>query len=308
MKNRDKPWKQGQNLTAKDVSLIIQSNFPKLNLRDIKILGSGWDNTTWLINHEWVFRLPKHHEAATLIQNEINLLPNLTDLAVKTPNPEYIALNPKHYPFPIYGHRFIEGQSADKANLTDNERIKLAEPIATFLKRLHSFPISKAQRLNIDYDRIGRLNIKDRIEKFRFQINYLAKHKLIQSPALLIDYYQAYRDLDVPDVKVLGHGDFYARHILLDENKQFHAVIDWGDSELFHPAVDLAIGYQFFPIEAHKLFWQIYGKANQTTQTLAKLRAIYGASGMGWYAHCVGDKSLLKESIESLDRLTKVIT
>lgn len=307
MQHRDKPWEQNQDLTEKEVNLTIRADFPNLSLHNVKLLGSGWDNTTWLINHEWVFRIPKHHEAATLIQNEINLLPNLPDLEVKTPLPEYICLNPKKYPFPIYGHRYISGQSADKANLSKDERIQLARPMATFLKRLHSFSLDKAETLNIDYDRIGRLNVKSRIEKLEYQINYLSDHNLITNGSLFIDYYQTHRDLDVPDVKVLGHGDFYARHILLDENKEFSAVIDWGDSELLHPAVDLSIVYQFFPIDAHERFWQTYGNVNQTTKILAILRAIYSASGMGWYAHCINDKPLLKESIASLDRLSKVI-
>ena len=307
MQHREKPWERNQDLTEKKASLIIQANFPKLNIKTIKLLGSGWDNTTWLINDEWVFRLPKHHEAATLIQNEINLLPNLPNLGVKIPLPEHICLKPKHYPFPIYGHQFIQGKSSDKANLSDGERIKLAKPIALFLKHLHSFSLEKASNLNIDYDRIGRLNVKARFEKLEFQINYLATQGLINKASLLIDYYKARIELEVPDTIVLGHGDFYARHILLDD-KQFRAVIDWGDSELLHPAVDLAIVYQFFPLEAHEHFWQTYGDVNQTTQTLAKLRAIYGASGMGWYAHCVNDKPLLKESVTSLERLSKVLS
>ena len=308
MHHREKPWEYNQDLTAKEVKKIIEINFSELRINSIKPLGSGWDNTTWLVNNEWVFRLPKHREAATLIKNEINLLPHLKNLTVIIPTPEFICLNPKIYPFPIYAHQFIHGTNSDKANLTDNERIRLVQPIAQFLKRLHNFSLTEAKKLNIEYDRIGRLMINPRIEKLEYQINYLAQHQLIKNASLFIDYYKAHRNIQVPDIKVLGHGDFYARHILLDEKKQFQAVIDWGDSELLHPAVDLAIVYQFFPIYVHDEFWQSYGSGDETTKILAQLRAIYSISGMGWYAHSVKDDTLLKESIDSLARLTKVIT
>lgn len=116
MTHREKPWEHNQDLTLEEVNLLLKSNFPKLKLNNIKLLGSGWDNTTWLANNEWVFRLPKHMEAATLIQNEINLLPHLTDLDVTIPCPEHICTKPKRYPYPIYGHRYIRGISRARSS------------------------------------------------------------------------------------------------------------------------------------------------------------------------------------------------
>ena len=41
----------------KDVRYLLQINFPKLAVDTISALGDGWDNTTWLINQERVFRI-----------------------------------------------------------------------------------------------------------------------------------------------------------------------------------------------------------------------------------------------------------
>ena len=39
---------------------------------------------------------------------------------------------------------------------------------------------------------------------------------------------------------VLVHGDFYSRHVLVDETGGMAGVIDFGDLHVGHPAVDLS--------------------------------------------------------------------
>ena len=302
-----KPWQQQKALTDNGVRCILQINFPKLTVDMISFLGDGWDNTTWLVNREWVFRLPKHPEAATLLCHEIKTLPHLPELNVNYPKPEFICLEPQSFDYPFYGHRYLQGTHADGAHLRIDDRIALSRELGCFLKQLHSFPLGKAKALGIGFDQIERANLKKRLAPTKERFHYLFQHALVANPSFFIKAFECYLDIKVPEKVVLGHGDFYARHILLDDHKRLAAVIDWGDCERLSPAVDLRIVYQFLPVSAHQIFWDAYGNVDHAIRILAKLCAIYNAVTIAWYAHQVHDKSLLAEGLLGLDFISETI-
>ena len=302
-----KPWQLQKALTINDIRRILHINFPQLTVDNISFLGGGWDNTTWWINKAWVFRLPKHSGAAQLLRNEIKTLPHLPKLRVRYPKPRFICLEPEGFDYPFYGHRYLLGTHADGADLTSNNRIALAAELGHFLKQLHAFPVDKAKALGIGVDEIDRANLKKRLAPTKEHFHYLARHGLIANPNFFIKFFERYLDMKTPETVVLGHGDFYARHILLDDNKKLTAVIDWGDCELLSPAVDLRIVYQFLPLSAHQVFWDIYGNVGQTIQKLAQLCAIFSAVTIAWYVHQIQDLSLLGEELLGLKFISEAI-
>jgi aminoglycoside phosphotransferase (APT) family kinase protein len=294
------PWIQETPISADDVKVLIHENIEDFEVQSISLLGEGWDNTSWLVNGEWSFRIPKHAEAGDLIRNEINILPHLSDLGVLFPKPEWIVRKPKNYHYPFYGHRYLIGTPADRSNLDDKDRIALAEPLAKFLKKLHSFPIEKAKRLGVQYDQLDRTGIKKRYRITQERLQYLSAHQLIKEADFYLHYFEPYLDLIPPERWVLAHGDVYARHLLLNQEKELRAVIDWGDCEILHPAIDLRIVYSFFPPASHPQFWQVYGVVDEITQIIAKLCGVYSAVALVWYGHQVGDRSLLEEGLKGL--------
>lgn len=302
------PWQQETALLNKSVKSIIQLNIPELKLASISQIGEGWDNTAWLINGIWVFRFPKHKDAVKLLLNEINLLPQLTQLQpIQIPAPKYIILFPKGFAYPFYAYPYLSGETAERTALSESLRVQLAKPLGRFLKKLHSFPLAKAKSLNIKYDQLGRADVKKRLALTKPPLQYLADRQLIDQPAMYLQYFERFLDFDFPEHWVLGHGDFDARHIVLDQNKQLTAVLDWGNSELLHAAVDLRVVYQFLPAQSHDTFWQAYGAVDETTRTLAKLCAIHSAVIIAWYASEIADKDLLRESLGSLHLLKEHI-
>ena len=34
---------------------LIAAQFPEVSLRELTLLGEGWDNTVWLVDGRWVF-------------------------------------------------------------------------------------------------------------------------------------------------------------------------------------------------------------------------------------------------------------
>lgn len=302
-----KPWENKIQIDEQSVKDILHLNVPDIEVDTISLLGEGWDNTTWLVNNQWCFRLPKHKESAVLLKNEMRVLSNLLDFGLSVPKPRWVCNEPRQYPFPFYGHLLLKGATADRCRLSYSERTALSEPIACFLKKLHSIPTSQMINLGVQYDQINRLDVSDRYPKTKERLAYLDKHRIVEGSDIYLNYFERHLSLKVPDDTVLGHGDFYARHIMLNDDKQLSGIIDWGDSELMHPSIDLAIVYQFLPKVAHKTFWSVYGSVSEITMTLAKLRAIYSSVTLCWYAHQVSDEDLMQEGKSGLALLREVL-
>ncbi len=72
------------------------------------------------------------------------------------------------------------------------------------------------------------------------------------------------------------------------------------------PAVDLRMVYQFLPQSAQQVFWDEYGLVSEQIQQAAKLGAIYSSITIVWYAHQVGDQSLLTEGLTGLSFLRRL--
>ncbi|MDC0534445.1 aminoglycoside phosphotransferase family protein [Francisellaceae bacterium] len=302
-----KPWEKQNISSHSEARKIINVNLPKFKIDDIRLLGEGWDNTTWLVNGHLCFRFPKHEEAAALLLNEVKVLSQSLELTLNIPSPAYICLSPKQFEYPFYAHSLIGGTTADKANLSLEERFCTAKPLAVFLKKLHTYSVDSCLAKGIGYDQIGRLNVKARFAQVKDRLEYLLRHEIFTNFCEIIDFYEQHMNTISPKNFVLGHGDLYAKHLIIRKTKELVGVIDWGDSELLHPAVDLAIVYQFLPEEAHQMFWDIYGKVDNNTHVLAKLRAIYSSVTISWYAHQVQDISLMKEGILGLKMILKNI-
>ncbi|AXA33848.1 phosphotransferase family protein [Francisella adeliensis] len=303
----EKPWEYKNIISADHAAGIINANIPNIEINDIKLLGEGWDNTTWIVNNNLCFRFPKHDEAAILLSNEINILSKcIRSKQIRVPYPKYICSSPKLFEYNFYAHDYISGLTADNSKLNRNDRINIAENLAIFLKELHNFPIDKCVELGIKKDQSDRLGFKRRYLELKERIDYLIGNNLLGDCSKIEHFYINNMNINISDIVRLCHGDLYAKHLIID-NKNLYGVIDWGDSELIHPAIDLAIVYQYLPKEAHSIFWNIYGEVENSIHTIAILRAIYSSVTITWYAHQVSDISLLNEGTLSLKMINEVI-
>ena len=50
---------------------------------------------------------------------------------------------------------------------------------------------------------------------------------------------------------------------------------DWGDVHIGNPAIDLSFLYSYFPTEARRAFFEIYGDIEVELENLSRFRAIY---------------------------------
>ena len=68
---------------------------------------------------------------------------------------------------------------------------------------------------------------------------------------------------------------------------------------------DIATDIGELQVNTHDLFWQIYGPVDEDIKILAKLRAVYSAVTLLWYAYQTNDQALLDESLTGLSLIKK---
>ena len=135
-----KEWHADINITESIAKSCIEQQFEQLTpLQSITCIGEGWDNKVFLINETIIFRFPRRKVAIQLIETENILLKNIQSrFSLYIPNPIYIGKPGADYPYPFQGYPILRGSSGCQANLTTNERDASIEPLARFLKELHS--------------------------------------------------------------------------------------------------------------------------------------------------------------------------
>jgi len=295
-------WDPEQTIEPDEALAIIGEQFPTLKPQKIALLGVGWDNTAYLINDVWVFRFPRREIAVALMEAESALLPKIAPLLpLPIPTPEWIGTPGEGFPWPFAGYRYLKGSTACRMQLTDKERFALAEPIAQFLVVLHSLPVQHYPLLptdTIERLKVGRMmkGLKGRLEELYLLGKIEHKEPFLERLGSEDDYIK-------PTAFTLVHGDFYARHLLVDKRSQLTGVIDWGDIHRGDPAVDLAILPSFFPKAGQEIFRNVYGKISSETFKLAQLRALYSSCHMAVYGHHVQDNAIEGEGLMNIKRL-----
>lgn len=269
-------WDAEFELDASVAADLIAAQFPALAPVALQFLGAGYDNWAYLANEAWVFRFPRRRMGVDLIHMEIEGLPALNGaLPLPISAPELIGTASPAFPYPFAGYRRIAGETADRLALSKEDRAKSAEPLAHFLKALHAVPIEATPGL--PQDTIRRSDLEYRIPWLRER---LARSIHLHDPASaqavnrLLDHLAACPPL--PERLTPVHGDLYSRHLIFNGSR-LAGIIDWGDSHIGDPSLDLSIAYSFVPREARPQFWAEYGSVSETSRLRARFRAaLYG--------------------------------
>jgi aminoglycoside phosphotransferase (APT) family kinase protein len=283
---------------------LIESQFPQLAPVRVALLGEGWDNTAYLVNDRYVFRFPRRQLGADCLAAEVRALPALAGrLPLPVPNPVFIGRPPHNFPWLFAGYAHLPGRTACVAALDELQRMEAAEPLARFLRTLHAIGADEAAGLGAAPDTIARLDLDRRIPQFRGYLQQAVDRKLIDDPSAWDAVIAAVAGTRQPRASSLVHGDLYARHLLVDDDRRLCGVIDWGDMHIGDPAIDLAIAHSFLPPAAHAAFRNAYGPIDDETWNLARFRAVSHAVITLVYGHDIGDADLVRESRIALGHL-----
>jgi aminoglycoside phosphotransferase (APT) family kinase protein len=140
--------------------------------------------------------------------------------------------------------------------------------------RLHAADLAAEFRTSLRVDPLGRGDPAKRIEVTRRRLVDVASYVDIEP---LLEIVEASAGTPLPPTAVV-HGDLHVRHVLVDDDFGLAGVIDWGDSALGAPAIDLAI-VTALPPAARGAFLAAYGVIDGASWRHARLLGVmFGAS------------------------------
>ncbi|WP_445486495.1 phosphotransferase [Niallia sp. 03133] len=278
---------------------LINNQFPHVSLESIEEFGEGFDNTIFLVNKKFVFRFPRRGIAQKLLQTEAKLLPLLADaLSLKIPEPIYFGSESKEYPWSFIGYKLVNGDVPKR--ITAAQRMAMVKPLALFLKKLHETPLNIVKQIQVPYDELFRLDIKQRKIKLVEHLALLKSYEKAELYKRVESYTSSLKPIPQEKIEVLTHGDLHIRNILVDEKGKLTGVIDWGDAHIGHPAVDLSIVYSMLPAPARTEFFRLYGEVDGKILNLARFKAVYTTVLLLRYALDKGEADLYMDAKECL--------
>jgi len=298
-------WTPDFEVDADLARRLIKRAVSNLTVDSLVLLGTGWDNSAFLVNGCLVFRFPRRTVAADLLANEARFLPLLAPhFPLPIPSPLYVGEPTGEYPYPFAAYKQIPGTTADRVDLTDEQRSELAVPLGRFLRALHHIPVTPEIIANAPGDEIGRTNLAKRLALMtervtrnvgRLEAHQIDAHTILDCAVILAATPPA---LNTP---CWLHGDLYVRHLLLDEERVLCGVIDWGDVHLGDRALDLSIAYSFLPAEAREAFFSAYGDTDADSRNRARFRALNYGVILVDYGSEVGDSRLVEAGKYALE-------
>lgn len=230
-----------------------------LKVHAIELIGEGYDNSAFLVNHKFVFRFVHREQLSpTCMANEITLLPYLFEhLSFPLPHLTLIGHPTATYPFQFAGYEMLAGELLTEHQIPLVENPEFATILGTWLKELHVLPILSAHKNLIQGEHDWRLDVAHRTQRVLETITKYKQYFIDAGfeTAMLIEKMNSFQDLDVGcDNECYVHGDLYAKHILVKKNGLPAGLIDWGDVHVGHPATDLSVGMMIFNETSLKCF------------------------------------------------------
>ena len=199
------------------IEKTLKEKFNVNNIRSMEQISTGWTNIVYKVkadNGNYYFRFPrddfwektivKDYEFAKFIHGKTSF--NTVDLKLGYNN---------NRPFSI--HKEIEGTAlAEKMNeLSQKDIEKIANQLAKFMHELHNIPYNENEIFTIN--NIG-LELQD------FITELLEKHVSKEDNEFWLKNDFKTR----PNDQCLVHGDFNSSNVLLDDNNNVTAIIDFG--------------------------------------------------------------------------------
>jgi len=274
----------------------LLARFPELDLRSLRPLAEGWDNSVWLVDDRYAFRFPRRKVAIPLLEREIAVLPKLAALLpLPIPRPEFVGRPGGDYAWPFFGCELIPGVEAGDADLHDGARIAVGLELAGFLRALHSV------ELHLPLDPNARADSVKRASMAREELAELARLGVWRAPPEVDAVLAQAEALPPPESPVVCHGDLHFRHLLVSGTRA-SGVIDWGDVCVADRAIDLPLLWSFVPAAGRAAFLDAYGPVNDAQLVRARVLAVQLCAVLAHYGRVEGHAGVEREGVAGLER------
>jgi len=220
---------------------LIKQNFPQFTIETVKPITKGWDSVVLVINDEFIFRFPMRDDVIEPLAREIRLLPVLEPtLSTPIPHFEFIGRSNANYPYTFGGYRMIGGLALDDPRITREQLTPLVPHLATFLNKLHGFPVAQAIQLGVEEHTpaLWREIYRERYIDLQKRVFPLLDVRLRTKSEQLWESFLDNSAIFTFQPKLI-HRDLACEHIFCDsEHGVLTGVIDWGDVTIGDPAID----------------------------------------------------------------------
>ena len=84
-------WTAEVEVTPQFAADLLREQFPDLPAQRVTVLATGWDNTAFVVDGQWLFRFPRRRIAVPGVQREITVLSRLAPrlpLPIPDPRPD----------------------------------------------------------------------------------------------------------------------------------------------------------------------------------------------------------------------------
>jgi aminoglycoside phosphotransferase (APT) family kinase protein len=229
---------------------LVAAQFPEwAGLPVVPVDQPGWDNRTFRLGDTMSVRLPSAAAYVASVEKEHTWLPRLAPrLPFPIPVPLAMGAPGGEYPWPWSVRRWIDGRPSSRERIRD--LVAFARDLAGFLAALQSIDPSGGPAAGAHcFHRGGSLRIYD-----------AETHDAIAALGPRIDgataeeVWQAALDATWTGRPVWFHGDIAAGNLLLDDDGDLSAVIDFGTCGVGDPACDLVIAWALFDGESRAEF------------------------------------------------------
>lgn len=255
------PWEATITANHEDLRAVVEEQFPSLApITRWELIGSGWDNDVWRADERWVFRFPRRRLAIQLLECERAILPGISaSLPIPISSPRFFGEASARFPHIFNGYEYLEGRGACVVNPSEAKRAEHAHVLSVFLTALHGAEgdadvISTAPRMSTREDIQHRATWAiGELEKLRAS-GLIDSNSSLEPTAAQVEAISDGLEPVRDDERCWVHGDLYVRHILLNDQHDISAVIDWGDVSWGDRAYDLGIAFAYLPQSAYEDF------------------------------------------------------
>lgn len=309
-------WDPEVRVTVDVARDVVAAQFPELAALPVRWLDAGWDNAVLTVGEDLVFRFVHRAVALDGARRELVVLRDLADgLPCAVPRPVYVGSPTAELPWPFWGGPMLHGSElATAGNLPAPTSV--ATQLGEFLRALHA-PERAARAVAtgaLPTDPLGRADPERVVERAR-----AAVARLREGGALPPDGEEAHRLDDLLAAAAasprgaagdlaLVHGDLHVRHVLVTgsgASAQVGGILDWGDTCLADPSVDLMVAWAAFEEEARAALLAAYGPVPPDRELRARALAVRVGAALAEQAVADGLDDLVAAAVGSIDRATR---